>query len=88
MNNKFYFIGSTTYDYRPFGDANTPVNWNAFTRWLAEERAMEEAPEEFECCEYDECELVMVDGEVVGTFGKPLDRAPTAEEVEEFWEEL
>lgn len=81
MHNHFFFIGSKTFDYRPFGNADTPLNWNAFTRWLAEERAIGEEPEEFECVEYDGCELVMIDGEVIGSIGQPLDRAPTAEEI-------
>ena len=84
--NEFFYIGSKTCDYRPFGDANTPVNWNAFSRWLARELDCE--PEDISCgdLEFDGKELILVDGEIVGSFGGSLDRAPTAEEIEANWE--
>ena len=80
--NQFYFIGEQTYSFRPFGDRNTRVNWPSFSEWLAEELNCD--PEDVECGDdFQGKELILVNGKIVGSFGGPLDRAPTPEEIQE-----
>lgn len=85
ISNEFFFIGNPVPAYKPFGASDRPFSWNAFARWLADERRMAENQDDYDCVEFDECELVTDgDEEVIGSFGKMLDRAPTAEEIQEF----
>jgi len=84
-SNQFFWIGAKHYSFRPFGNSETRVKWDSFAEWLADQ--LECDAEDVECGDdFQGKELILVNGKIVGSFGGPLDRVPTPEEIKAEWE--